>query len=165
TTGLGPLTVSFDNLSSGDYLTCLWQFGDGGSISQCDNPSHTYNDPGIYSVSLTVDGPGGMDQKTIADYVVVSQAVVDFSATPINGQAPLTVLFDNLSQGQFESCLWKFGDGDTSTACSNVSHIYQVAGSYTVELTMNGASGSLSQKKEDYIVVEQYFVIFPIITR
>jgi len=54
--GVAPLAVSFTNLSTGDFTTCVWAFGDGGTSTSCDNPSHTYTNPGVYNVSLTVSG-------------------------------------------------------------------------------------------------------------
>ena len=51
-TGGAPLTVDFSNLiSNGD--TFLWDFGDETTGNERE-PSHTYADPGVYPVSLTV---------------------------------------------------------------------------------------------------------------
>jgi parallel beta-helix repeat protein len=71
TEGAAPLTVDFTNTSTGDYDTCAWTFGDGGTSSDCNDPSHTYDTAGTYTVSLTVSGPGGTDTLTRPDYVVV----------------------------------------------------------------------------------------------
>jgi PKD repeat protein len=65
----------------------------------------------------------------------------DFSATPSSGTVPLTVAFTNSSLGSFASQLWSFGDGATSTA-ANPSHTYTNPGSFSVSLTVFGASGS-----------------------
>lgn len=159
---MGPFTVNFTNLSSGDYLTCLWEFGDGSSLSQCDNPSHFYAEEGTYAVSLTVEGPGGSDTKTLANYVSVT-GTVSFSATPTSGQVPLTVTFNIFSTDQYNSCLWDFGDGATSSACSNISHTFTSFGTYTVELTLAGPSGSNSAIKVDYISVEPRLINLPLI--
>jgi hypothetical protein len=68
--GKAPLTVTLDGSGSsdpdGDPLTYAWTFGDGG---QASGPitSHTYMDPGNYSVTLTVsDGRGGSDAATLS---------------------------------------------------------------------------------------------------
>ncbi|MCL4265868.1 MAG: SBBP repeat-containing protein [Anaerolineae bacterium] len=60
TIGPAPLTVQFTNLSVGENLTAAWQFGDG-QTSTDFNPSHTYTQPGSYTVTLTVAGPDGVD--------------------------------------------------------------------------------------------------------
>jgi hypothetical protein len=71
TRGRAPLLVSFSNLSMGDYGTCEWDFGDGGSSNDCGNPSHTYGAPGTWDVTLTVRGAGGVDTATKAAYITV----------------------------------------------------------------------------------------------
>jgi 3-phytase len=71
--GPAPLTVTFTNLSSGDIVTCLWDFGDGGSSSSCGNPSHTYTAEGKYDVSLAVSGPDGDDTLNRPDYIWVGE--------------------------------------------------------------------------------------------
>jgi plastocyanin len=63
TTGTAPLTVSFANLSTPAGVSSAWDFGDGGTSSQA-NPSHTFNDPGTYTVKLTVTNTHGTDDAT-----------------------------------------------------------------------------------------------------
>ena len=70
TTGPAPLSVTFTNLSTGDFTTSLWNFGDG-STSSATNPSHTYALPGVYTVSLTVSGKGGSQTLVRSDYIHV----------------------------------------------------------------------------------------------
>ena len=69
--GPAPLDVTFTNLSSGDIVNCLWDFGDGGSSSSCENPSHTYTAEGMYDVSLAVSGPDGGDLLNRPKYIWV----------------------------------------------------------------------------------------------
>lgn len=71
--GSAPLTVSFNNNSSGKIDSYEWDFGDGKS-STAGNPSHTYTSPGNYTVVLTISGPGGSDTRTRSKYVSVSEA-------------------------------------------------------------------------------------------
>jgi PKD repeat protein len=49
--------------------------------------------------------------------------------------------FNNLSTGSITNFLWKFGDGNTSTA-QNPSHNYANAGTYTVTLIVSGSLGT-----------------------
>jgi len=54
-----PLLVQFrDESTGGPVRTRFWEFGDG-STSNARNPVHVYEEPGLYTVSLTVTGPGG----------------------------------------------------------------------------------------------------------
>ena len=48
-----PLEVEFTNNSVGDILSYFWEFGSG-ETSALENPNHTYNEEGVYSVSLTI---------------------------------------------------------------------------------------------------------------
>jgi PKD repeat protein len=65
-----PLTVNFTDQSIGQISSWSWNFGNG-STSAEQNPSHTYTDPGTYTVSLTVTGPGGSDTSVKADFITV----------------------------------------------------------------------------------------------
>ncbi|MFC1570024.1 PKD domain-containing protein [bacterium] len=66
-TGYAPLTVQFNNESSGSSLDFMWYFGDfsveDGGTSEEANPSYTYQQPGNYSVLLTVIGPDSSDAE------------------------------------------------------------------------------------------------------
>ena len=59
------LTVSFDNKSVAAD-TFAWDFGDGSETSIEKNPSHTYAESGVYTVTLTVSDGKSSDQKTLA---------------------------------------------------------------------------------------------------
>jgi PKD repeat protein len=86
--------------------------------------------------------------------------VAAFTGTPTNGAAPLTVTFANSSTGS-TNWLWNFGDGNTFNTAgnTNVSHVYAVAGSYTVSLTAVGPLGTNSTTNTAYIVVTNAVVI------
>ena len=62
TQNVAPVTISFTNTSSGDGLTYLWNFGDGGT-SNLRNPSHTFR-AGVWEVTLTVTNDNGQDQTS-----------------------------------------------------------------------------------------------------
>lgn len=154
TSGCPTLTVNFTDQSTGDITDWSWDFGDG-ATSTAQNPTHDYANPGTYTVSLTVTGPGGSDTNTKTDYITVEDPAVtaDFSGTPTTGDAPLDVSFTDQSTGA-TSWSWDFGDGGTSTA-QNPTHTYTTAGVYTVTLTASNACGSDTQTKTDYITVNE----------
>jgi PKD repeat protein len=58
-----PLKVNFTN-SSTNATTYSWDFGDGSAASTEANPSHTYEEGGDYTVTLTAVSAGGMNSKT-----------------------------------------------------------------------------------------------------
>ncbi len=69
--GPAPLVVNFQNLSSGQVDKATWSFGDG-STSSARNPAHTYSEPGVYAVTLTVSNAGGADTLSRSAYVQVN---------------------------------------------------------------------------------------------
>jgi PKD repeat protein len=80
------------------------------------------------------------------------QVSADFTATPLDGTAPLEVQFTDASTGGPTSWSWDFGDGGTSTL-QNPSHIYTAAGTYTVSLTATNTAGNNVETKTGYITV------------
>ncbi|MDI6792713.1 MAG: PKD domain-containing protein [bacterium] len=140
--GCSPLAVHFTDLSTGDITSWSWGFGDG-AISSDSNPVHVYNAPGIYTISLYVQGECGTDYEVKIAYIEVlpGQVAADFTAGVTSGCAPLTVAFTDLSIGAITNWSWDFGDGETSSD-SSPSHYYPDAGIYPVELTVWGECGT-----------------------
>ncbi|MBL7473173.1 PKD domain-containing protein [Robertkochia sediminum] len=68
TSGFSPLTVNFTGSDSQDddgIATYAWDFGDGTQSAE-PNPTHTFNEAGNYTVSLTVtDTRGASDTATL----------------------------------------------------------------------------------------------------
>ena len=63
TSGPAPLIVRFNDTSTGNIDNRSWDFGDG-SDSIAETAIYTYKTAGTYTVTLTVDGPGGEDKET-----------------------------------------------------------------------------------------------------
>lgn len=78
--------------------------------------------------------------------------VAQFSATPLSGTAPLTVIFTDLSNNYPTSWSWDFGDGATSTA-QNPTHTYSEPGTYDVSLTVSNEADSNAHTRPSYINV------------
>lgn len=152
--GFTPLAVQFNDASTGTPSSWLWDFGDG-DTSTLQDPLHTYDTPGIYTVSLTADGL----TSTKTNYL----AAIDFEGTPLLGPSPLTVnfsiplapvasftyaqtpstytiVFTNMSTGSIVTYAWDFGDGYTTTE-ANPSHTYATPGDKEVSLTVSNSAG------------------------
>ena len=144
TEGTAPLTVTFTDASTGDITDRTWAFGDGGTSIEV-SPVHEYTVAGTYTVTLTVNGPGGTSnaQTTITVIAAPVAPTAVFTPDVTEGTAPLTVTFTDASMGDIIDRVWDFGDGTTSAEVSPV-HEYTVAGSYTVTLTANGPGGTNS---------------------
>ena len=68
--GPSPLTVTFQDRSTGKITLWYWEFGDD-SKSRRRHPVHEYLKAGQYSVSLTVKGPAGISELVKVDYIKV----------------------------------------------------------------------------------------------
>jgi len=155
TSGVAPLLVNFQDLSSNAPTSWNWNFGNGQTSTQ-QNPSYTYTQAGTYSVSLTVTNSAGSSMVTKTNYITVTNTaqapVANFSASATCGQAPLTVNFSDLSTNAPTSWSWNFGNGQTSTQ-QNPSFTYTLPGTYTVTLSSANIAGTDMEEKIGYITV------------
>jgi len=149
-----PLTVQFSDKSSGKPTTWNWNFGDGGTSNE-QNPSHTYNQTGYFTVTLYVSNGNEIKNTTKSNYIQVIDKiplVADFTANIIEGEAPEEITFTDLSVGEATAWFWEFGDGSTSTL-RNPKHIYTDAGVYTVKLTISDGKTFNEKEKVNYITI------------
>ncbi len=65
-----PFDVQFNNTSVNDS-TAVWDFGDG-ATSTSINPTHTYTNPGTYTVKLVSASCEGIDSLTKPAYITIS---------------------------------------------------------------------------------------------
>lgn len=131
-TGCRPLRVQFVNnsLYANQYT---WNFGNGDFSTQV-NPNYTYYNPGIYSVTLTATGDGGVDTQIQTQIIEVYQIPsAFFTVTPSVVTIPSQVIsLYNLSE--FASTYaWDFGDGTTSSDL-NPQHFYTQPGFFDISL-------------------------------
>ena len=132
--GCSPLIVNFQDLSTGGPTTWAWDFGNG-NTSSLQNPTATYFNSGMYTVTLTVTNARGSNTLMRSQYITVYEPpVVNFSADLVNGCFPHKVQFTDLSTpgaGNTKvSWQWDFGNGVTSTL-QNPSITYTTAGFYS----------------------------------
>ena len=82
TAGPAPLTVQFTDASSGMPTLWSWDFNlDGTPDSNEQNPSWTYEEEGIFSVSLTISDGANLDTEIKFDFIVIED--VDAITVPI----------------------------------------------------------------------------------
>ena len=138
--GCAPLTVQFNNLST--YASSFrWEFSDG-SVRSDDSPVHVFNEPGVYDVTLYVEGFEGTELMETHSAVVevFPTAEAAFTLNPNHVMVPgQPVFFLNLSESASEY-MWDFGDGATSISETPV-HEYLEPGVYDVTLTANNVWG------------------------
>ena len=103
--------------------------------------------PGLaWSNSLSIDG----SIEVVSNTVVVTPPAAGFSGTPTNIFVTQSVSLTDASTGSITNWVWNFGDGVSVTNNSNVgvNHAYNAAGSYTVSLSVSGAGGSSSTRRQ-----------------
>ncbi|WP_342679022.1 PKD domain-containing protein [Methanofollis sp. UBA420] len=151
TAGLAPLSVTFNDTSTGDVDTWEWDFGDGTNAMGRQHV-HTYRDAGNYTVTLTASNAFGSDTAT-ASVRTFEAPAANFTVNPAGGYAPLTVSFTDTSTGDVTGWRWDFGDGSTSTE-EHPSHTYASAGTYTVSLMVSNPYASNTTVQKNCIMVE-----------
>jgi len=135
------LTVNFTDNST-NAVSWFWDFGDGGTSTQ-QNPTHTYNAFGDYTVKLVANNIYGCSDSLIrTNYVKIRKPVISFPNMPVRGCIPFTLnaVANITTLDQVTSYFWEFGDGNNSSL-PTPSHVYTVQGSYTVKLTITTSSG------------------------
>ncbi|KQC07397.1 MAG: hypothetical protein APR55_04015 [Methanolinea sp. SDB] len=83
----------------------------------------------------------------------------DFSASPVSGPPPLTVYFQDTSTGSPAQWEWDFeNDGIVDSGEQNPTHMYPIAGTYSVSLKVTNSYGTDTLTREGYIEVSEYSV-------
>lgn len=150
TSGCAGMTVQFTDSSLGNPTSWNWTFPGGTPATSTDqNPSVTYNTPGIYDVTLETGNPYGSDMQTSTGYIIVqSQPTSSFTNTMNAG----TVTFSNTSQNA-TGFVWNFGDGTATSNEINPTHTYEQSGTYTVTLTATNSCGSAAIEQTITVVL------------
>jgi len=123
-----PLAVQFYDQSTWDPTSWYWDFGDG-ETSVAENPQHTYDTLGLYTVSHTATNSCGTGQTDSVDMILVTCEPVqaDFwTPSPTTGPVPLGVSFLDLSIPSYPNAdyFWDFGDGGTSDVPWSIQYTY-----------------------------------------
>jgi PKD repeat protein len=103
--------ISFTGSSNtpGSYL---WEMGDGGTYTELLT-EHTFDNPGIYTITLSVDGPNGCTGQTTEEIEIHPLPIPAFGTPEQVGCTPFQICFTNASSGSvfYE---WTFDDGNIS---------------------------------------------------
>jgi gliding motility-associated-like protein len=127
--------------SSGSLINIWnWNFGDGDTNTTNWNPLHSYNDAGIFYITLLVSDTNGCTNAKTKKQIITPAPFANFSYT----QTCLhdTTYFTDLSHFTFDSIVswnWDFGDGGISTN-KNPNHLFTQADSFQVSLKITNQS-------------------------
>lgn len=144
--GCTPFTATFTDNSTpngGFAITSrTWDFVYGGPQTTTNSTiSYTYIYSGTWPVKLVVtDANGCKDSLTKNNYVLATKPVAQFYSNDTNVCVGRTVVFYNNSGGASFTCVWSFGDGNTSTQLTP-THTYSAPGNYTVKLVITDMYG------------------------
>ncbi len=136
-----PFTFTDTSIENGGgiILQWNWDFGDLASgtdnTSTLQNPVHMFSAAGSYDVELMIMNSNGCTDTTTMTITVEEDPEVEFSWTAnCQGEETLFEVDETITNvTEVETFAWTFGDGGTSNL-QNPTHIYTVAGDYTVTL-------------------------------
>jgi large repetitive protein len=144
--GCSPLAVHFNNTSHGDLLSFEWDFGTSTSFLQ--NPGvQTFTANGTaqsYAIELTASNVCGISSmvRTInVDPLPAAAFDFNFLSTQCS---PVSVQFNDLSQGNPQSSNWNFDGGQMQSNATEVVGFTTTGAAHTfnVQLTVTNACGS-----------------------
>jgi gliding motility-associated-like protein len=153
--GCAPLCSQFSDLTtvvSGTISSWNWSFGDG-FTSNSQNPSHCFDNSGLYDISLTVTSSNGCSKTyTNLDMIhVYPNPTAEFSSNVEETDVLNPIVdFTNLSSNA-NSYEWNFGSVTTSTV-TNPSYTYNQEGIYSTTLTATNQYGCKDVAIHDIIV-------------
>jgi len=138
--GCAPLKIKFKTSINSDTISYLWNFGDK-KTSSLKAPFHTYTNPGIYNVSLTIKFLKSKKTQnfTYSKTINVNDIPTANYSYDLNDEDGSCVFTDHSSDASKWN--WTFGDKSTSNE-KNPKHTYnKVEGTYNVQLVVYNTSG------------------------
>lgn len=140
--GCAPQLVSFTYTGnpSGNYFR--WYFGDGDS-SHVKNPTHTYVNPGWFSVSLSVWDTTNKGMIFIGgtNNNIQIEGATNFDVSTPSACPGESVRF-GFNQGNYNNITWEYGDSTQNDNWNNTSHSFKYAGIHTVKMTVSTSCGT-----------------------
>lgn len=167
--GQVPLTVNFTCIGNdvdGTVVLFEWDFEGDGTFdfsATNGNATHTYTQQGTFEAVCRVTDNDGLTAESRTSTTVIRSGPpgspsVTATASPANGNAPLTVNFNGSATDDGTIVLWEWdfeGDGtfDLSSATSPVtSYTYTNAGIFAVALRVTDDSGLASTDNVEVVV-------------
>ena len=138
-----PADIFFDNLTEpvNEQYDINWDFGDGNTSTEV-SPTHIYQDPGLYTVSLAITSPFGCRNDTVFPALIRVQPspISDFSFSPeeVTLLDP-EVTFRDESEGA-SGWFWDFHGLGTSIA-RDPSFTFRDTGMHNIQLIVTHSNG------------------------
>ena len=141
--GCPPLTVEFTNLSQfAAPDSYFWEFGERQGTSRAINPTYTYFEPGVYTVSLSASNLVGDTIREVKEFIieVFPHPSAQFEVKPRIVNIPDRPVFTKNNSFNATEFLWDFGDG-TQSAAFEPTHYYEEVGDYDITLIASTDQG------------------------
>jgi len=159
--GMTGEALRFVDVSTGLVDKRSWDFGDGSPPNAEQEPTHTYQKAGAYTVKLTVSGPGGeQTQMRPVEIVAPPKPQPAFVVGAVEVHVDQVVVFTDVTKQPVDRVMWDFGDGtpsvevdytkrtdETSQTLQAVRHTFAKGGTFQVALTATGPGGTGSMTK------------------
>jgi heat shock protein HslJ/PKD repeat protein len=159
-------SVTFDGSGSTSGVTITaytWDLGDGNGATG-SSVTHTYNEPGTYTVILSITDEQNRTSQATATIQITAVVETPNPPTaqiigPTQGQTGQALTYDgsgSSGENAIISYTWDFGDGTGGTG-QQISKLYNEPGSYNVTLTVTddqGLQGSSRLAVQIYPVVD-----------
>lgn len=108
---------------------------------------------GSHTISYTSAGTcSTTDTETIT---VIASPILDVQAASTVGCNPMNVAFDLTVQPAGSLVQWDLGDGTTVNSNTDINHVYQLPGLYTVDVTASSNGCSSNLLLTNYITVNE----------
>ena len=137
-TNLVATTEDGSNITNGEHITYLWDFGNGTTIaSQKFRYPYLYKASGTYTVTVWAMSRWGGEQANAKAQVSMAKAIDDLalSATPMTYLNQTTIFTATTQGGPNVTYMWNFGDGTVDVTDSPFySHVYRTPGTYSITL-------------------------------
>ncbi|MFM2375655.1 MAG: hypothetical protein RLZZ165_752 [Bacteroidota bacterium] len=144
--GCAPHSVQFQNRSIGG-TSWLWNFGDPGSgpsnTSTATNPSHTFQNPGLYRVTLILSDPNSCNGSDTSYRTIRVYATPQLSLAPSASVCKGQSVTLQASGGQ--NYAWSPSTGLSSTTSANPVATLTTTQTYTVITTNQGGCADTGQ--------------------
>jgi len=131
-----------------DSLSYSWDLGDGSPTLSGPTQSHTYQDDGVFVITVTVDdGDGGTAVGTSFATIANVAPEITTLSVPAGGDEGALITFEvqaaDVGLGDLPDLVatWDFGDGTASVTGASVQHAFVDDGVYSVSVTVDDQDG------------------------
>ncbi len=147
-----PALFTDNSTTTGTITAWAWNFGDAGT-SNLNSPTHSYVNPGTYTVTHVVTGSNGCKDTIMKpiDIYFLPQALF-YQNTPCVGNITQFVDSSKTLSGSLISWSWNFGD-NSSSGIQNPPHAFSQAQNYTVSLIVTSSFGCKDTIKKAVTVI------------